>query len=190
MDVRASRTVLIACAGATVLAAVLVLVLHLHHSVHYQSRPGSAQAASNGVPQHKPSPYGEAFKPGPPLRPSSLNAPIVVPPTSARNLPPSDFAGQRYPSVASGVMAANLISAPPPSYPFLARLAHVEGRVTVQAVISRDGMVSATRVLDGHHLLRGAAVAAVRLRRYRPYRIGGQPANVATTVTVDFHPPS
>jgi TonB family protein len=187
MDICASRPVLIACVSVTVLAAVLMLVLHLHTSAHFQSRPGSGQAASNGVPQHKPSPYGEAFKPGPPL---PRNAAVSVPPTPAHNLPPSDFAGQRYPSVAPGVMAANLISAPPPSYPFLARIAHVEGQVTVQAVISRDGAVSATRVLDGHHLLRGAAVAAVRLRRYRPYRLNGQPANVATTVTVDFHPPS
>ena len=188
MPIRASRTVLISCAGAIVLAAVPMLVLRPHAAAHYQAR---VQAASSGVPQHKPSPYGEAFKPGPPVRPSSLNAPIVIPPNPVvRTLPPGDFAGQRYPSVAPGVMAANLISAPPPSYPFLARLAHIEGQVTVQAVISRDGVVSATRVLNGHHLLRGAAVAAVRLRRYRPYRIGGQPTNVATTVTVDFHPPS
>jgi TonB family protein len=189
MHIRASRTVLIACAGATVLAAVLVLALRPH-----VAHPGFASSAhgqaSNGVPQHKPSPYGEAFKPGPPVRASSLNSAVAIPTRPAGNLPPGDFAGQHYPSVAPGVMAANLISAPPPSYPFLARLAHVEGRVTVQAFISRDGVVSATRVLDGHHLLRGAAVAAVRLRRYRPYRVGGQPINVATTVTVDFHPPS
>lgn len=186
---RSSRNVLIACAGAIVFVVVLVLLWpHRKARANAGIAQGASTASKDAAPS-KPSAYGEAFRPAPPSKSTSLPS-TGYPPSSAGNLPPGDFAGQRYPSVAARVMAANVISAPPPSYPFLARLAHVEGRVTVQAVISRDGLVSATRVLDGHHLLRGAAIEAVRRRRYRPYRIGGRPANVATIVTVDFPPSS
>jgi TonB family protein len=84
-------------------------------------------------------------------------------------------------------MAANLVSAPEPSYPMIARLAHIEGQVILQAVIAKDGTVSTTRVLRGNRLLRGAAEDAVRRWLYRPYRVNGRPVDVATIVTVDFH---
>jgi TonB family protein len=90
-------------------------------------------------------------------------------------------------SVSSGVMASNLISAPPPDYPTMARLAHIQGEVILQAVISKDGTISATHVLSGPRLLRGAAVDAVRRWRYRPYRMDGHPVDVATVITVGFH---
>lgn len=89
-------------------------------------------------------------------------------------------------AVSSSVMAANLISAPEPAYPKLAGLIHMKGPVILQAVVSRDGKVVATHVLRGHRLLRGAASNAVRQWRYQPYLVNGQPADVATIVTVNF----
>ena len=89
-------------------------------------------------------------------------------------------------TVSSGVMSSNLISAPAPEYPVLAKLTRVEGQVIMQAVVSRSGHVVATHVLQGHHLLRGAAEHAVRSWRYRPYVIGGRPTDVETIVFVDF----
>ncbi|MDP9052656.1 MAG: TonB family protein [Acidobacteriota bacterium] len=93
----------------------------------------------------------------------------------------------RYFTVSSGVMASYLISSPDPEYPTLARLAHIQGQVIMQAVVAKDGSVSAVRVLRGNRLLRGAAQEAVRRWRYRPYRFGGRAIDVATIVTVDFH---
>ncbi len=90
-------------------------------------------------------------------------------------------------NVSSGVMEANLVSGPKPSYPILASLAHMQGNVVMQAVISKDGTVEHLEVIKGHHLLRGAAKNAVRNWRYRPYKIDGVPVEVATTVTVDFN---
>jgi protein TonB len=84
-------------------------------------------------------------------------------------------------------MTSNLIAARAPSYPLLARAANVQGEVMLQAVISRTGSVMAVHVLDGHRLLRGAAVDAVRHWRYRPYIADGRPVSVATIVTVEFH---
>jgi TonB family protein len=89
-------------------------------------------------------------------------------------------------TVSSGVMAANVISAPTPEYPRLAGMFHMEGQVVLQAVVSRNGRVVATHVLRGHRLLRGAAADAVRQWRYRPYLINGQATDVATIVTVNF----
>lgn len=86
----------------------------------------------------------------------------------------------------SGVMAAHLLSAPAPGYPKLASFARVEGSVIVQVVVSRTGNVEATRVLEGPHLLRGAAEHAIRRWRYRPYVVDGKPTDVATIVTVSF----
>jgi TonB family protein len=88
--------------------------------------------------------------------------------------------------VSSGVMAANLLSAPKPSYPTLASLTRTQGNVVMQAVISKEGTVEELHVIKGHRLLRGAAKNAVRNWRYRPYKIDGVPVEVATTVSVDF----
>jgi TonB family protein len=89
-------------------------------------------------------------------------------------------------SYSSGVMSGNVVSLVPPKYPKLANIAHVEGTVILQAVVSRDGTVAATRVLSGPRLLRGAATNAVRRWRYRPYVNNGQISEVATIVTVNF----
>jgi len=88
--------------------------------------------------------------------------------------------------VSSGVMAGNLLSAPRPTYPRLANITHVEGKVTMEAVISKRGKVENVHVINGPHLLRGAAKTAVRNWRYRPYAINGQPVGVTTTVSVNF----
>jgi protein TonB len=93
-----------------------------------------------------------------------------------------------YVDVSSGMMAGNLISAPVPDYPALARIAHIGGPVVMQAVIAKNGSVLATHVLKGHRLLRGAAQDAVRRWRYKPYVMDGHPVEVSTIVTVRFKP--
>ena len=89
-------------------------------------------------------------------------------------------------NVSSGVMAANLISGPKPSYPALAGLTHVRGDVVMLAVISKNGTVRDLHVIKGHRLLRGAARSAVRNWRYRPYTINGVAVDVSTIVNVEF----
>jgi TonB family protein len=89
-------------------------------------------------------------------------------------------------NVSSGVMAANLLAAPMPTYPRLASLTHMQGNVMMQAIISKDGTVESVHVLKGHRLLRSAATNAVRAWRYRPYLVNGRPVEVATIVSVEF----
>ena len=89
-------------------------------------------------------------------------------------------------TVSSGVMAANLIQSEPPKYPKVAVLAHMQGSVVLQAVISKVGDVESVRVIKGHYMLRGAAANAVRGWKYRPFLLNGKPVEVATIVTVNF----
>jgi TonB family protein len=101
-------------------------------------------------------------------------------PGQARYLPTALF------GVSPGIMSSHLVYAPAPEYPRMARLAHIEGQVVVEAVVARNGRVSRANVLSGHRLLRGAALHAIRERRYRPYVVNGKPSDVATILTVDF----
>ncbi len=139
------------------------------------------QDASGPVVRAKPA-AGEPMPPAAASGTSGGAAPILP---SMGNLPSKRMGVY---TVSSGVMAANVISAPEPAYPKLARLIHMKGQVIMQAVVSRDGKVVATRVLRGHRLLRGTASNAVRQWRYQPYLVNGQPADVATIVTVNFRP--
>lgn len=91
-----------------------------------------------------------------------------------------------HPHIAAGLMAENLVSAPKPDYPALAKIAHVDGPVVLHAEINRKGEVSDTDVISGHFLLRRAAEAAVKHWRYRPYQVNGKPVPVSTTITVRF----
>jgi TonB family protein len=73
-----------------------------------------------------------------------------------------------------------------PVYPPVARAAHVEGTVTLHAIISSDGTVESLEAIDGPMMLRGAAVDAVKQWVYAPYTLNGLPRRVDTTVTVNF----
>jgi len=73
-----------------------------------------------------------------------------------------------------------------PVYPAIARAAHVEGAVVVEAVISRGGTIESLHVLSGPVMLQNAAMEAIRAARYRPYRLNGEAVEVQTTITVNF----
>lgn len=89
--------------------------------------------------------------------------------------------------VSSGVMAGNLLYSQAPQYPHgFAGLFHSQGKVVMQAIISKNGQVENLRVISGHYMLRGAAKDAVRKWRYRPYSIRGSPVEVATIISVEF----
>jgi periplasmic protein TonB len=89
-------------------------------------------------------------------------------------------------SVSSGVSEGMLIAPIRPVYPSIARAAHVEGTVIVEAVISRSGTIESLHVLSGPMMLRSAAMDAIRAARYKPYRLNGDAVDVQTTITVNF----
>ena len=89
--------------------------------------------------------------------------------------------------VSSGVIQGNLYKKVTPTYPPIARSAHVAGAVVLAAVIGKDGTIENLHVVSGHPLLQQAAMDAVKQWRYHPYILNGEPVEVDTTVTVNFN---
>jgi protein TonB len=100
---------------------------------------------------------------------------VVPPPPVAARHPPM-----------SRVMEGNLLYRVQPDYPTLAKQARVEGKVVLQAVITREGAIDNLQVVSGHPMLVRAAIDAVRQWRYRPYLLNGEPVEVKTQVIVNF----
>ena len=73
-----------------------------------------------------------------------------------------------------------------PQYPIIAKTAHIEGTVVLQAMISKSGTIENLRVISGPQMLQQAAIDAVKTWRYRPYMLNQQPVEVETTVNVIF----
>ena len=88
--------------------------------------------------------------------------------------------------VSAGVSQGMLLAPIVPVYPAFAVNARVEGSVVMDAVISKDGSIGSVQVLSGPALLRDAAVQAVKVARYRPYKMNGEPTEVAATIKVVF----
>jgi periplasmic protein TonB len=86
----------------------------------------------------------------------------------------------------SHMMEGNLIYRVQPIYPPLARAARIQGAVHLRAIISRNGTIANLQAIDGHPMLIGAAIDAVRQWRYRPYILNDEPVEVETQVTVNF----
>lgn len=109
------------------------------------------------------------------LLPASDPAPKVEPGSPAGPL-----------RVSSGVAAARLTAPIQPVYPDLAKEAHVQGTVIVEATITTSGRVRYVHVVSGPALLAGAALSAVQRARYRPFMLNGVPVEAETTITLVF----
>jgi TonB family protein len=73
-----------------------------------------------------------------------------------------------------------------PIYPPIAKAAHIEGVVILEALIGEDGSVRDARVLRSIPMLDSAAIEAVRQWRFTPTLLNGLPVPVTMTVTVAF----
>ncbi len=80
----------------------------------------------------------------------------------------------------------HLVSAPPPTYPEIARRAGVQGIVRLQVHATKDGRIEVDKILSGSPTLADAAIAAVKQWRVRPFSTGGRPVDVISTVTFNF----
>jgi len=90
-------------------------------------------------------------------------------------------------NVSSVALTHSIISAPRPVYPPNAKFLGVEGTVVVQAVVGRDGNVKSARALLGPAPLTKSAIDAVRLRRYKPLIVNGQPTEFQTDIVLVYH---
>jgi periplasmic protein TonB len=90
-------------------------------------------------------------------------------------------------NVSWGVMAGYLLAKTLPQYPAIAKAAHIQGIVVLQATISKSGSIQNLRVISGPPMLQQAAMDAVRSWHYKPYLLNGEPVEVETTINVVFN---
>ena len=107
---------------------------------------------------------------------------ISSPPSSSV----SQISGSQRVVLPQGEMKKLLIHQVQPIYPLQAQKLGIQGSVTLYTLIGKDGKVQGVRQIDGHTLLGQAAIAAVQQWVYQPYITKGQPAEVETTVVVNF----
>jgi protein TonB len=109
--------------------------------------------------------------------------PVAPPPPPV--VAPKAAAPQRI-RVGGNVQKANLINAPKPVYPPLARQARISGTVKLNAIISKEGAIEQLTVVSGHPLLIPSALEAVKQWRYKPTLLNGEPVEVITQIDVNF----
>jgi len=109
--------------------------------------------------------YGAQQKAPPPPPPAAHAAPIRV-------------GGQ--------VKPPRKLYAPAPEYPVLAKQAHIEGTVIIDAVIDTSGNVVEAKVVSGPPLLYMSAMEALRQWKFEPTYLNGEPVAVRLLVTIEF----
>jgi periplasmic protein TonB len=74
----------------------------------------------------------------------------------------------------------------PPVYSAIARMAHVEGTVEIDAIIDENGNMVQARAVSGPGLLIASALEAVMKWKYEPTHLDGTPVPIEMRVTVHF----
>ena len=103
--------------------------------------------------------------------------------------PPAPAPTPKEVRVSSGVAQGLLVQQVSPRYPLLAKQTRVEGTVVLQAVIGKNGSVKNVKAVSGNPLLVPAAIDAVKLWRYKPYQLDGEPVEANTQINVKFSLP-
>jgi protein TonB len=111
---------------------------------------------------------------------TAVGVPPVPPPQPDPPPPPKIV------RVGQGVREPVRIAGGPPQYPVIAREAHVQGTVILEAVINERGRIERLRVLKSQPLLDAAAISAVGSWRYTPTLLNGVPVSVLMTITINF----
>jgi protein TonB len=100
--------------------------------------------------------------------------------------PPPSGKTERVVRVGGVVKAPRELYKPEPVYPPIARTAHVQGVVTIDALIDEHGDVVQARAIDGPALLIPSALAAVLKWKYEPTYLDGDPVSIKMHVEVRF----
>ncbi len=86
----------------------------------------------------------------------------------------------------SPLTAQNVTLSVPPDYPLLARQMKVQGAVSLQALISREGTIQELQILSGPAILAAAAREAVKQWHFKPYIVNGQAVETQARILVNF----
>jgi general secretion pathway protein A len=91
-------------------------------------------------------------------------------------------------NVVSNLQPPKPVWSPAPNYPSIARVGNVGGAVLIDAVVDETGKVSDMKVISGDPVLRQAAMEGLRMWKYQPARLNGQPTAAHVQVRIDFVP--
>lgn len=79
-----------------------------------------------------------------------------------------------------------LLSVQPPVYPEMVREAGIDGTVTVQVLVGKDGKVKQAQAIDGPGPLREAGLTSARTAIFKPALQGTSPVEVWVMVPITF----
>ena len=91
--------------------------------------------------------------------------------------------------VSSGLRGGTPIYQPRPAYPETAKRNGLAGDVVLRFLVTKDGTVTNVRVVSGNPTLVQAAVQSVKLWRYRPFLLNGEPTEAESQATIKFTSP-
>ena len=120
-----------------------------------------------------------------PAKSSAIHVDVGTGATSTSASAPASTQTAVRPDVSQQV-AQNVTVSVPPDYPLLARQMKVQGAVSLQALISRDGSIQELQILSGPGILATAAREAVKQWHFKPYLQNGQPVETQARITVNF----
>jgi periplasmic protein TonB len=107
--------------------------------------------------------------------------------TAARPLPPPPSVRPNGPMrVGSHIRQPKTIVQVLPKYPELAREAHIQGQVKIDAVLDEQGNVIEMKIVSGPPLLYQAALDALKQWKYEPTYLNDRPIAVQMIVTINF----
>ena len=113
-------------------------------------------------------------------------APPPPPKPAGKSAGPSAHGQSETRKVSEGVVRGNAIVKAAAVYPASAKKMQAAGSVQVQVTISEDGRVIEATSVNGHPLLRNAAVEAARKWVFKPTMLNGIPVKVQSTLTFVF----
>ncbi|HLK50225.1 MAG TPA: TonB family protein [Bryobacteraceae bacterium] len=143
------------------------------------------------VPTNTPA----ALAPAPPIAgttvnwveplPATVTPALRAPAPPVREAPPAAAPAPR-PRIGGELQQVKAISLPPPEMPMLAKERRIDGVVSLEATIDKQGAVSNVKVISGNSLLVQAAVDGVKKWRYQPAMLNGQPIEAEIKIEVRF----
>lgn len=114
----------------------------------------------------------------------------TVPPPPAPAQPPpqpvEDVKRRDTSRVSEGVLQGRAIRKVKPQYSAIARQVRAAGAVQVLVTISEEGNVIEAAAIEGHPLLRSAAIEAARQWLFSPTKLSGIPVKVQGVLTFNF----
>jgi TonB family protein len=145
-----------------------------------------APSKKAGSPQTSQTPPQETREESAPVKASAPPPPAEAPAPASRAKDESEPNALQRVRLSQEVSRELLVTKILPVYPPLARQAHVQGTVVLDADISEDGTVETLKAVSGHPMLIPAAVDAAKQWRYKPYVLKGKPVAVNTEIIVNF----